>query len=85
MTVALASIAASATEVRRKRPLGGIARADDKRLGGRERGTWMLVTMELEQTVRGLSVAGKPIAKIARLEGLTRKTVYRVLAGRAAG
>jgi DNA invertase Pin-like site-specific DNA recombinase len=81
MAGVLASVAAYETEVRKERQLAGIARAkaDGKRWGGRKPGTRVKVTEEKEQLVKDLRSQSKPIAAIARVCGLTRKTVYRVL------
>ena len=82
----LASVAAYETEVRRERQLAGIekARQDGKRWGGRKVGTRVRLTLEKETLVKQLHGQGQSVASIARLVGLTRKTVYRVLRGRSA-
>jgi DNA invertase Pin-like site-specific DNA recombinase len=84
MAGVLASVAAYETEVRRERQMAGIARAmaDGKRWGGRRAGTRVKVTEEKEALIRQLQGEGKPVAMIARVTGLTRKTVYKTLARR---
>lgn len=72
------------TRIRQARQRAGIdaARARNNGTcpwGGRKAGTRVKVTPEREQTIRDLVAAGKPIAQIARVVGLTRRTVYRVL------
>ncbi len=78
----IASVAEYETEVRKERQLAGIAKAkaEGKTWGGRKPGTRITVTLEKEVLVRQLRGEGKPIAVIARLAGLSRKTVYAVLA-----
>lgn len=80
----LASFGKLETRIRQARQAAGIAavraRNDGKcTWGGRKVGTRIKVTVEREQTIRDLAAAGKAIAQIARVVGLTRKTVYRVL------
>jgi DNA invertase Pin-like site-specific DNA recombinase len=84
MAGVLASVAAYETEVKKERQLAGIARAkaDGKTWGGRKAGTRVKLTEEKEAVIRQLHGEGKSVAAIARLVGLTRKTVYRAL-GRA--
>ena len=81
MAGVLASVAAYETEVRRERQLAGIekARQDGKRWGGRKKGTRVRLTLEKETLVKQLREQGQSVASIARLVGLTRKTVYRAL------
>jgi DNA invertase Pin-like site-specific DNA recombinase len=82
MAGVLASVAAYETEIRKERQLAGIARAKEagKKWGGRRPGTRIKVTLEKENLIRRLHGEGKPVAAVARLSGVTRKTVYRVLA-----
>lgn len=82
----LASVAAYETEFRGERPLAGIAKgkAEGKTWGGRRPGTRITPTEEKEALIGQLHAAGKPIAAIARMVGLTRKTVYRALRGQEA-
>jgi DNA invertase Pin-like site-specific DNA recombinase len=85
MAGVLASVAAYETEVRKERQLAGIAKAqaEGKRWGGRKAGTRVRLTEEKETLIRRLHGEGKPVAAIARLVGLTRKTCYRALSLRA--
>jgi DNA invertase Pin-like site-specific DNA recombinase len=81
MAGVLASVAVCETEVRKERQLAGIAKAklDGKSWGGRKAGTRIRLTEEKEKLIRQLHSEGKPVAAIARLVGLTRKTVYAAL------
>lgn len=81
MAGVLASVAAYETEVRKERQLAGIAKAKEegRRWGGRKAGTRIKLTEEKERLIHQLHGEGKPVASIARLVGLTRKTVYRAL------
>lgn len=82
MAGVLASVAAYETEVRKERQLAGIAKAkaDGKTWGGRKPGTRIRLTEEKEHVIGQLRGEGHTVAAIARLVGLTRKTVYRGLA-----
>jgi DNA invertase Pin-like site-specific DNA recombinase len=82
MAGVLASVAAYETEVRKERQLAGIAKAkaDGKTWGGRKPGTRVRLTLEKEALIRQLHTEAKPVSAIARMVGLTRKTVYRALA-----
>ena len=81
MAGVLASVAAYETEVRRERQLAGIAKAkaEGKQWGGRKRGTRIRLTEEKEQLIRQLHAEGTPKAAIARMVGLSRKTVIKAL------
>jgi DNA invertase Pin-like site-specific DNA recombinase len=81
MAGVLASVAAYETEVRKERQLAGIARAksDGKKWGGRKPGTRIRLSTEKEALIVQLHAERKPIVVIARLVGLSRKTVYRAL------
>jgi DNA invertase Pin-like site-specific DNA recombinase len=81
MAGVLASVAAYETEVRKERQLAGIAKAkaDGKSWGGRKTGTRVRLTLEKERLIRQLHAESKPVAAIARLVGLTRKTVYKAI------
>jgi DNA invertase Pin-like site-specific DNA recombinase len=46
---------------------------------GRKVGTKVRLTVEKEKLIRQLHAEGKPVAAIARLVSLTRKTVYRAI------
>jgi DNA invertase Pin-like site-specific DNA recombinase len=67
--------------VRKERQLAGIARAkaEGKRWGGRRAGTRVRLTEAKEALIRQLHAEGKPVAAIARLVQLTRRTVYKAL------
>jgi DNA invertase Pin-like site-specific DNA recombinase len=77
----LASVAAYETEVRKERQLAGIAKAkaEGKTWAGRRPGTRIKLTEEKETLIRQLHAEGKPVAAIARMVGLTRKTVYKAI------
>lgn len=78
----LASVAAYETEVRAERVLAGQAAAREagKSWGGSEKGRLISVTPEQVEQVRKLKADGVKVAKIARTVGLSRPTVYRLLA-----
>lgn len=78
---------ADETEVRKERQLAGIAKAkaEGKQWGGRKTGTRIKVTVEKEGLVRRLHGEQKAVAAIARLVGLSRKTVYQVLSRHGSG
>lgn len=77
----IASVAEYETEVRKERQLAGIAKAkaDGKTWGGRKPGTRIAVTEDKEALIRRLVAEGQKIAAIARMVGLSRKTIYKVL------
>jgi len=77
----LASVASYETEVRREWQLAGIAKAkaEGKRWGGRKVGTCISLTMKKEALIRQLHAEDKAVAAIARLVGLSRKSVYKAL------
>lgn len=81
MLVVLAGVSQYETEVRKERQLAGIARAkaSGKRWGGRRVGTRVKVTVEKEKLIVKLHGEGQAVAAIARLVGLTRRTIYKVL------
>ena len=81
MAGVLASVAAYETEVRKERRLAGIAKAkaEGKRWGGRKPGTRIRLPVEKEALIRQLHAEGKAVAAIARLVGLSRKSVYKAL------
>jgi len=86
MAGVLASVAAYETEVRKERQLAGIAKAkaEGKTWGGRRPGTRIKLTEEKEALIGQLHAEGKPVAAIARMVGLTRKTVYKAIRGQEA-
>jgi DNA invertase Pin-like site-specific DNA recombinase len=61
--------------------VAGIARAksEGKTWGGRKPGTRVRLTEEKEVLIRQLHAEAKPVAAIARMVGLTRRTVYKAL------
>jgi len=82
MTDVVASVALYENEVRSERVRAGqaIARAKGKKWGGRKPGTRIKVTAAKERTIRNMKAEGEPIAKIARTVGVSRQSVYTVLA-----
>jgi DNA invertase Pin-like site-specific DNA recombinase len=82
MAHVLASVAQYETEIRGERVRAGqaVARANGKRWGGSKKGRRVKVTDLQAQTVRQLKAAGESIAAIARAVGLSRPTIYSVLA-----
>lgn len=78
----LASIAQFETEVRAERQHAGIAaaRAKGKTWGGSKPGVRKKVTAEKALAIRQLHAQGTPKARIAQAVGLSRPTVYDVLA-----
>jgi hypothetical protein len=63
------------------RQLAGIAKAkaEGKKWGGRKVGTRIRLSVEKEALIRQLYAEGKAVAAIARLVGLSRKSVYKAL------
>jgi DNA invertase Pin-like site-specific DNA recombinase len=87
MANVLASVAAYETEVRSERQLAGIEAAQqaiasgerEKYGSGRKQGDAYKLSDEVCRAVRDLKAAGKAIAEIARVVGLSRPTVYVAL------
>ena len=77
----LASVAEYESEVRRERVLAGqaVARRKGKTWGGSDKGWRWKVTDDQVNAIHEMKSAGKPIAQIARVTGLSRPTIYRVL------
>ncbi len=77
----LASVAEYETEVRAERVRAGqaAARAKGKRWGGSEPGRYLKVTPDQESAILRLIAEGARIAKVSRITGLSRPTIYRVL------
>ena len=77
----LASVAEYETEVRAERVAAGqaAARRNGKKWGGSEKGWRWRVTDDQVTAIHEMRAAGKPIAQIARVTGLSRPTIYRVL------
>ncbi len=84
MANVLASVATYENEVRSERIRAGqaAARANGKRWGGGVKGRRIKVTPEQTKTICRLKDEGEKIAAIARATGLSRPTVYDVLASR---
>lgn len=79
----LASVAAFETEVRAERQAAGIAaaKAKGKRWGGNTpKHPKGKATAEQVRAIHRLKAEGTPIARIARAVGLSRPTIYKVLA-----
>jgi DNA invertase Pin-like site-specific DNA recombinase len=81
MLIVLAGVSQYETEVRKERQLAGIAKAkaDGKKWGGRKPGTRIKLSIEKENLIRQLHAEGKAVAAIARMVGLSRKSVYKAL------
>lgn len=77
----LASVAEYETEVRAERVAAGqaVARRSGKTWGGSEKGWRWKVTDDQVAAIRDMKAAGKKVALIARVTGLSRPTIYRVL------
>jgi DNA invertase Pin-like site-specific DNA recombinase len=81
----LASVAEYETEVRAERVAAGqaVARRKGKKWGGSKKGWRWKVSDDQVTAIKEMKVAGKKIAHIARVTGLSRPTIYRVLKGAA--
>lgn len=77
----LASVAEYETEIRAERVAAGqaVARKKGKKWGSSERGWRWKVTDDQVAAIHEMRSAGKAISQIARVTGLSRPTVYRVL------
>lgn len=77
----LASVAEYETEVRAERVAAGqaVARKKGKKWGGSKPGWRWKVTDDQTVAIHEMKSAGKKIAHIARVTGLSRPTIYRVL------
>ncbi len=77
----LASVAEYETEIRAERVAAGqaVARRDGKKWGGSKKGWRWKVSDEQLAAILEMNGMGKPITQIARITGLSRPTVYRVL------
>jgi DNA invertase Pin-like site-specific DNA recombinase len=82
MANVLASVAQFETEVRAERVLAGqaTARKEGKRWGGSVKGKRKKVSLEQEKAIHQLHKDKTPIARIAKAVGLSRPTIYDVLA-----
>jgi len=78
----LASVAMFENEIRTERILAGqaVARAKGKRWGGSKPGRRLAVTDEQVDTVKRLRAEGMAIAAVSRAVGLSRPTIYSILA-----
>lgn len=78
----LASVAEYETEVRAERVAAGqaVARKRGKKWGGSKKGWRWKVTDEQVTAIHEMQTAGKKISHIARVTGLSRPTIYRILA-----
>jgi len=61
------------------------ARAEGKTWGGRKPGTRIKVTKEKEDAIHRMKADDLAVSEIARVLGLTRRTIYKTLARKAAG
>lgn len=77
----LASVAEYETEVRAERVRAGqaAARARGKRWGGSKPGRYAKVKPEQVEAILRMHTAGEGISHIARVTGLSRPSIYRVL------
>ncbi len=77
----LASVAEYETEVRAERVRAGqaAAKAEGKKWGGSKLGRHLKVTPDQAQAITSMVDHGEPIARVARITGLSRPTIYRVL------
>ena len=77
----LASVAEYETEIRSERVAAGqaVARRNGKKWGGSKKGWRWKVTDDQLAAIQEMKGAGKPVAQISRIVGLSRPTIYRVL------
>ncbi len=77
----LASVAEYETEIRAERVAAGqsVARRKGKKWGGSKPGWRWKVSDDQVTAIREMKMAGKAITHIARVTGLSRPTIYRVL------
>jgi DNA invertase Pin-like site-specific DNA recombinase len=77
----LASVAEYEVEVRAERIKAGqaVARAKGKVWGGSKKGRFWKVTPDQQKAIHDMVNNGETIAKVARITGLSRPTIYRVL------
>jgi DNA invertase Pin-like site-specific DNA recombinase len=77
----LASVAEYETEIRAERVHAGqqVARRKGKKWGGSDKGWRWKVSDEQVTAIQEMRADLTPIAKIARITGLSRPTIYRVL------
>ena len=77
----LASVAEFETEIRAERVAAGqaVARRKGKKWGGSKPGWRWKVSDDQATAIHEMKAAGKKVAHIARVTGLSRPTIYRVL------
>ena len=77
----LASVAEYETEIRAERVHAGqqVARRKGKTWGGSDKGWRWKVSDEQVTAIQEMRARGTPISRIARITGLSRPTIYRVL------
>ena len=77
----LASVAEYETQIRAERVAAGqaVARRNGRTWGGSKKGWRWKVSDEQLAAILEMHRAGKPITQIARITGLSRPSVYRVL------
>lgn len=77
----LASVAEYETEIRAERVAAGqaVARRKGKRWGGSTKGWRWKVSDDQIAAVQEMRAAGKSVAAISRIVGLSRPTIYRIL------
>jgi len=77
----LASVVEYETEVRAERVAAGqaVARRNGKRWGESKKGWRWKVSAEQQAAILEMGRVGKPVTQIARITGLSRPSVYRVL------
>lgn len=77
----LASVSEYETEVRAERVAAGqaVARRNGKKWGGSQKGWRWKVFDDQVAAIKEMKEAGKPVAQISRIVGLSRPTIYRVL------
>ena len=82
----LASVAEFETEIRAERVRAGqaAARAKGKTWGGSKKGRLLKVTQDQIAAITRMVQAGEKVTKVARITGLSRQTIYRVLKNHAA-
>ena len=80
----LASVAEYETEVRAERVKAGqaVAKANGKRWGGSKPGWRYKVSDDQVAAILEMVANGEKITKVARITGLSRQTVYRILRNR---
>jgi DNA invertase Pin-like site-specific DNA recombinase len=77
----LASVAEYETEVRAERVAAGqaVARRNGKKWGGSKKGWHWKVSDDQQSAIIEMHGEGKPITQIARITGVSRPSIYRIL------